>query len=344
VSSSSGTPTGAVTFLDGDLPLSVQPLDATGSAVFSPALASAGSHAMIASYRANATFAASSSAPVTVTVTSAAQTASTVQLNAVPSSQSPHQVILTANVAGSVLPTGQVVFMDGGAMLGRAALNSQGAAMSTFSLDAPGLHYLTAYYPGSSQLGPSVSPAIIERAPLTVPDFALSLSATDVTIHPGQSVQLAATVIPMNGFRSQVSLRCAAASPQIACRMGRASQPNGLGTSLLTIGTNSVQAGQLAEPTTNLSGRGLVLSLATLMLVVASLAPKPLRWRIACAFACMVCVVLAVGCGTRETPVQKVLPPAGNYVLNVEASSVNVGSSSPVVRAVQVEVKVTVGQ
>jgi len=338
VTSSSGTPTGAVTFLDGASPLAVQPLDATGTAVFSSALASTGSHAVTASYQANATFAGSTSPPVTVTAVAQAAPSS-VQLSVMPGSQSSHQVILTAYVTGRTLATGQVVFMDGATTLGKAALNSKSAAVSTFPLDAPGLHYLTAYYPGNSQLGPAVSPAVIERAPLSVPDFSVSLSATGVTIHPDQSVQVAATVIPMNGFRSQVSLRCAAANPYISCRVGRASQPDGLGTFLMSIGTNPVRASLVGAPASSPDVRSLVVGLATLMLL-ACLVLKPLRWRFAFSFGCLLCVVLAIGCGSREAPVEKTFLPAGTYVLTVEASSAGAGSSSPVVHTVEIKVNV----
>jgi hypothetical protein len=184
-----------------------------------------------------------------------------------------------------------------------------------------------------------VSPAVIERAPLSVPDFSVSLSATGVTIHPDQSVQVAATVIPMNGFRSQVSLRCAAANPHISCRVGRASQPDGLGTFLMSIGTNPVRASLVGAPASSPDVRSLVVGLATLMLL-ACLVLKPLRWRFAFSFGCLLCVVLAIGCGSREAPVEKTFLPAGTYVLTVEASSAGAGSSSPVVHTVEIKVNV----
>jgi len=44
--------------------------------------------------------------------------------------------------------------------MGKAVLNTQGVAVSAFSLNGPGLHYVTAYYPGNGELGPSVSRAV----------------------------------------------------------------------------------------------------------------------------------------------------------------------------------------
>ena len=339
VTSSAGTPTGAVTFFDGNSPLSVQPLDGTGSAVYSATFGSSGSHTITASYQANATLAGSASAPVTVTVTSTAQAAqSSIQLRATPSSQFADQISLTATVTGRVTATGQVAFMDGGTQLGKAALNGQGVALSTFSLNASGLHYLTAYYPGNTALGPSVSPAIVERAPLAVSDFSLSLSGTNLTVHQGQSIKVAATVIPINGFNRPVSLSCASASPQMSCFVGPASLPNGLGTSVLTISTSQVQASLFRAPANHPDFRGLFLCLAALLLV-APLASKPLRWRVGFSFACLLCAAMAIGCGSVQSP-KETFTPVGTYMVTVQAVSTNVNSTSQVVHSVQMQVRV----
>jgi Bacterial Ig-like domain (group 3)/FG-GAP-like repeat len=339
VTSSAGTPTGAVTFFDGNSPLSVQPLDGTGSAVYSATFGSSGSHTVTASYQANATFAGSASAPVTVTVTSTAQAArSSIQLSATPSSQFPGQITLTATVTGHVTAAGQVAFMDGGTLLGKAPLNGQGVALSTFSLNAPGLHYLTAYYPGNAALGPSISPAIVERDPLTVSDFSLSLSGTNLTVHQGQSIKVAATIIPINGFSRQVSLSCASASPQMSCFVGRASLPNGLGTSVLAISTSQVQASLFRAPEIPPDFRGLFLCLAALVLV-ASLTSKPLRWRVGFSLACFLCAALAIGCGSRQSPKETFIP-VGTYVVTVEAVSTDRNSTSQFFHSVQMQVRV----
>ncbi len=337
VTSSAGTPTGAVTFFDGNSPLSVQPLDRTGSAVYSATFGSSGSRTITASYQANATFAGSASAPVTVTSTAQAAQSS-IQLRATPSAQLPDQITLTATVTGRVTATGQVAFMDGGTLLGKAALNGQGAALSTFSLNTSGLHYLTAYYPGGTALAPSVSPAIVERAPLTVSDFSLSLSGTNLTVHQGQSIKVAATVIPINGFNRPVSLSCASASSRMSCFVGPASLPNGLGTSALTISTSQVQASLFRAPANHPDFRGLFLCLAALLLV-APLASKPLRWRVGFSFACLLCAAMAIGCGSVQSP-KETFTPVGTYMVTVQAVSTNVNSTSQVVHSVQMQVRV----
>jgi len=71
VSSAGGTPTGSVTFRDGDTVLSVRPL-AGGRSTLTLRTLATGPHSITAVYSGSATFAASSSAPVNQSVTMAA--------------------------------------------------------------------------------------------------------------------------------------------------------------------------------------------------------------------------------------------------------------------------------
>jgi hypothetical protein len=68
--SGSGTPTGSVTFLDGQTQLGASPLSA-GSSSFTSASLSTGTHSITATYSGEANYSASTSSPVTVTVTAA---------------------------------------------------------------------------------------------------------------------------------------------------------------------------------------------------------------------------------------------------------------------------------
>jgi hypothetical protein len=70
VTSAAGIPTGPVTFRDGATVLGTATLDATGTARLAVAFTTAGDHALTAVYRGSTSFAASSSAVLTETVTS----------------------------------------------------------------------------------------------------------------------------------------------------------------------------------------------------------------------------------------------------------------------------------
>lgn len=240
VISTAGTPTGAVTFFDGVSPLSVQPLDGSGTAISNLTFSNSGTHSITATYLANASFSTSTSAPVNVVVSNSTQaSASNTRLTATPSNQILDVIDLTATVqVRTGVPTGQVIFMDGTVRLGEAGLSSEGAANFTATLLEPGLHYLTAFYPGSFRFSPSVSPTVIERAPATSPDFSLSLSTPSAIMHSGQSKYVAVTVVPINGFDRDIFLSCASQSANVSCRFERTILPGGLGTSFLIITTD----------------------------------------------------------------------------------------------------------
>src|SRR5262249_60966002 len=74
VTSPGGTPTGTVTFFDGNTAISSGTLNAAGQVTVTVALG-AGNHVLTAVYRGDNTFDPSTSAPVNQTVTSAAATA-----------------------------------------------------------------------------------------------------------------------------------------------------------------------------------------------------------------------------------------------------------------------------
>ncbi|HVL04290.1 MAG TPA: ice-binding family protein, partial [Acidimicrobiales bacterium] len=72
-----GTPTGAVTFFDGDTPLATTPLDSNGVATFTAPSLSAGSHSITAAYLGSAAFNGSTSTGITQVVNQAATTTTT---------------------------------------------------------------------------------------------------------------------------------------------------------------------------------------------------------------------------------------------------------------------------
>jgi Bacterial Ig-like domain (group 3) len=67
---STGTPTGAVTFLDGSTTLQTVNVDSTGKATYTTSTLSVGSHSLTAQYGGDSNFASSASSEVSVTVNS----------------------------------------------------------------------------------------------------------------------------------------------------------------------------------------------------------------------------------------------------------------------------------
>jgi len=67
-------------------------------------------------------------------------------------------VVISATIAGNI-PSGTVVFMDGGVQIGSASLNSTGTATISTSFSSPGIHQITANYSGDANNQPSQAAA-----------------------------------------------------------------------------------------------------------------------------------------------------------------------------------------
>src|SRR5271157_4610665 len=159
VKSTTGTPSGMVTFKDGGATLVTVVLSG-GQARFSTANLAVGSHSITAVYAGSLN--PSTSAVLTQTITKAATTASVV------SSKNPSisktVVTFTATVKSTTkgTPTGTVTFQDGGATLGTSTLIGGQARFSTANL-AVGSHSITVVYGGDGNFSPSTSPVLTQK-------------------------------------------------------------------------------------------------------------------------------------------------------------------------------------
>lgn len=344
VNSTSGMPTGAVTFSDGATALSTQPLDATGTAVFGATFSGSGTHTLTANYHANSSFATSTSPQLTIKVTAAQQASqSLTKLSATPNPQIPAQLVLTANVSASAtVPTGLVTFQDGGNILATLTLNSQGLASYPFTATTPGLHYFTAVYAGDSTHHSSVSAAVLEETPLNASDFSLNLTVGSLTIAQGQSTVALATATSINGFNGTISISCSAASPKVSCQVPRSSLAGGQGSSVIVIRavqsevSVSMPGGLGKFPGTTLRGMLFVGAFAwTTVMLIVSLSRR--RFQLAC--LCIVCAVFAVGCAGRSL-VSNDVTPVGNYILTVQATSAPAKGIARLSHTTQLQVQV----
>ncbi len=207
VNSQAGTPTGIVTFRDGNIVLGTAQLDAAGQATLAVSLG-VGNHALTASYGATGAtgaFAASTSAAVAETVNPAT---TTVALgSSVNSAVTGQAVTFTATVAavapGSGTPlgvsgsvfTGTVTFTDGNVILGTVAVGFSGRATLTTSFAAAGGHAITAIYSGDGNFVGS-SQALTEQlnAATTRKATTTGLVASANLVVVGQPVTFTATV------------------------------------------------------------------------------------------------------------------------------------------------------
>jgi hypothetical protein len=141
-------PTGTITFQDGGTVLQTVPISAAGTASFTVASPTAGSHTYSANYSGDSLYSPSSAS--VVQVVQAAQTTITLSTSGTPAMVG-RPVTFTVAVApvspATGTPTGTVTFFDNGTAIGTATLNNGTASFSTSSL-ARGNHSITASYSG----------------------------------------------------------------------------------------------------------------------------------------------------------------------------------------------------
>ena len=157
----SGTPTGTVTFRDGSTILASVALSG-GKASLTRSNLTVGSHSIWAVYGGSANYTGSTSSVLGETVTKAA-TSSSVTSSLNPSRHG-NAVTFTATVKSSTTgtPTGTVTFRDGGTSLGSVTLSSGRAALTKSTLTV-GSHSITVVYGGSSGFYGSTSPALTQQ-------------------------------------------------------------------------------------------------------------------------------------------------------------------------------------
>jgi hypothetical protein len=198
VTAPAGTPTGRVTFFDGNTAIASGALNAAGQVTVTVALG-AGNHALTAVYDGDNAFEPSTSAVVDQTITPstpATAVALTVSRNPAISGQ---PVTFTASVTavapGAGTPTGTVTFFDGSTVLGTVTLDANGTAFLSTSLATPGSHSITAVYNGDGTF--STSSSTITEPVLRGSQTALTASANPVPA--GRPVTFTATVSPASG-------------------------------------------------------------------------------------------------------------------------------------------------
>ncbi|HSU67730.1 MAG TPA: Ig-like domain repeat protein, partial [Tepidisphaeraceae bacterium] len=156
----SGTPSGTITFLDGSTQIGTGTLNGSGVATFITSALTAGSHSITAQYGGDANFASSVSSALAQTINKAA-TSTAVASSATPSTFG-QSVTFTATVSDSMSasPTGTVSFLDGSTVVGTGTLNGSGVATFTTSSLSVATHSITAQYGGDTNFASSQSGAL----------------------------------------------------------------------------------------------------------------------------------------------------------------------------------------
>jgi alpha-tubulin suppressor-like RCC1 family protein len=197
VTSSSGTPTGTVTFKDGATTLGTGTLDGAGHVTYSTTSnLTVASHNITAIYTGAVNFAGSTSMAITQTV-NAANTTSIVSSSSLASTWG-QQVTFTASVTSvGGTPTGMVTFMNGAATLGTGTLNASGQATFATNNLSVASHNITAIYTGAVNFAGSTSSAITQTVNVASTTSIASVSSLSSTW--GEPVTLTASVTSGGG-------------------------------------------------------------------------------------------------------------------------------------------------
>jgi len=336
LASGTGTPVGTVTFNDGGTQIGTSTLNSSASAAFSTSGLAAGAHSITAVYSGDSNFASSTSAAVSVTVSTPVKAATTTSLTASPTQLTTGQsVTFTASIApqsGSGTPTGSATFLDGQTQIGTSPLSAGSSTFTTTGLSA-GIHSITAIYSGDATYAGSTSaPVSITVGTAPAQDYSLSISNSSLTVAQGSSGTLTITATPKNGFKQTLALTCSGLPAGASCNFN----PQNVYLSSGPVSTIvTIQAPSAAQTAILLSGpfsgsRNAALRIFAMLLVGivgASGNKRSFRGKVrfvqtTLASAIFAALLVGAGCAGLSSSQNPPAQPAP-YVVTVTASAAN---------------------
>jgi hypothetical protein len=331
-------PTGQAVFTVDGVPLTPINLNATGTASFTTSTLALGTHNITASYAGALDFYSAADSPVFKQQIVPPPTVSAVTSSLNPSAIGDN-VTFTASVAPAAGTTaalsGTVVFRDGNIAFATQPIVQKGGqyvAQATTSALGFGSHSITAAYSGDGSNSASVSPPFVQQVnyPLTQapPGYRITVTPSPVAMGVGQTVDLAVTVTPVNGFSQPVTLSCGNLPTESACTFGETVIPSGGGSTTLSFSTMAPHdcgssipyfTGQASLHHPDSTVRYAVPLLAGLLVLILPRRRRITRWMrplFALAFACG--LLTLNGCGGNCTDFGT---PPGGYTLKVNGTS-----------------------
>ena len=195
VTSDSPNPGGSVSFMDGSTAIGSATVGSNGAATLSTSSLGFGTHSITAVYQGDANHAGSSSAALSERIVEPATAALSSSVNPAIYGGS---FVLTAQIGGtgSLVPTGNVVFSDGGSTLGTVTLDGSGKATLTPATMAVGSHTLSVSYGGDANYS-AASATLVETIQSATTQVVLTGSANPATYQT--AVTFSATVTGNGG-------------------------------------------------------------------------------------------------------------------------------------------------
>jgi sugar lactone lactonase YvrE len=254
VTSTSTTPTGTVTFMNGLTTLGTATLT-NGVATLTTQSIPAGTNSVTAVYNGNSNCTGSTSPAVTEAITI---NTTTVTVTSVPVVVYSGQPTLTATIGytdptgSNAVPSGTVTFSANGTVLATVSMGAGGSATYTTKTLTSGVYIVTATYSGDNYYAPSASgDDYLYMAPSTGwnGSYNVSTSSSSATIAAGSAATFTITATPTSNYFGYVQFTCSGLPSFATCQMATDQVLlNGTNTPVsatLTIYTTS--AGQLVS-------------------------------------------------------------------------------------------------
>jgi hypothetical protein len=242
-------PAGTVTFTQDKVVLATVPVSASGTATYSIASLTAGTHTFLATYSGDAVDIGSSSIPLNELVQLRA-TADILTTSA--SSLTGGQQLTLISVlhwTGPSTPTGMVTFTSGTTTLATAPVDPTGIATVTVLLSGSSAS-LNSSYSGDTDYTSSLSPTTLVTIG-AAPDFTMAATPPSFTLASQQMVKLSLSIGSVKNFTDTLSLGCLGLPQGATCIYSQDQMvlsPGSLQTVTLTVDTgNPLLAGETAK-------------------------------------------------------------------------------------------------
>jgi hypothetical protein len=336
-----GSPTGTVSFYNGETLLGSSTVNSSGIATFMITSLPVASNTITAVYSGNAGFAGSTSTAVLEVVTAgsiatATQTALVVSPNPGADGQ-PATLTATVTPAPTGAPAGIVSFYSGTTLLGTGTLNASGVATLTTSSLAVGDDSITAVYPGNTDFAASTSSAVAE---VVTAAYTVTAPPAPVTVAPGGMATFNISVPPRGGAFDMLVTMSASGLPAGAVATfnpptvtpGSAGAPTVMTVQLPALIAGIVPSGNPSAPPSPVSLRWFSLILVTGGVLFGIRRKRLLRLFLAAA-ALALAMLLLPSCG-GGLPGRSITPP-GSYIITVTGTSGALQESTTVTLEVQ---------
>jgi hypothetical protein len=218
------TPSGTVTFFDGNTPIGSGTLNSSGIAALSTSTLALGTHAITAVLASSLNFNGATTPVQQQFIITPPVTTSTQLTSSLNPSTVGQGVTFTARVipssGSSLVPAGNVTFTADTVLLGSVPLDATGSARVALSTLALGSHTIVAAYAGfsaptSTSFLPSAATLIQQVNP--VPGFTLTVTPTSLRVPIGNYAPTQVTITSINGFHQPVALSCSGLPRGVTC-------------------------------------------------------------------------------------------------------------------------------